>query len=278
MDTVLPVLSDFHSGSPVALFPLKQMELSTGNVSPTKLQRIIHGQYDEVLERVAKLRTAKERLITVLNGDMPEGIHHGNKQIASLLWNDHKRINLELLDYGLRKMGHGKTKHDKIFMTKGTDSHTGEAEEDIAKDLGAVPFSETQYCHPSLKININGVRFWFAHQGANPGKDGTQTKGNGLRAKLKQIRDDCLDRGEPAPSYVVFSHFHHKWHEAIDTRNGTMHGFVLPSFQFKTDWALRYFPFEVENIGGLIFKVSAGGGVEWEWSTMEYQSAQEIRL
>jgi len=274
-DTVIPVWSDTHNGSPSALFPLKQMQLRYTNCDPTPLQRLIHGQFDEMLDRIVQLRVGK-RVVRIFNGDAVEGVHHNNQQIMSLMMNDHKLIHTELMDYAARRIG--ETDGDLLYYVAGTDSHAGEAEESLAKYLGAVPYSESRWCHPVLKLNINGKRFWFAHQGANPGKDGTGTKGNGLRNKLKQIYNDCIERGEPHPDTVIFSHFHHKWHEQIDTRRGTIDGFVLPSWQMKTDWAMRYFPFEVENIGGLIMTVSAEGVIRWEWSCMEFESTKEIMI
>lgn len=271
-DTIIPVWSDMHSGSPTALFPLKQMQLRYVNMEPTTAQRLIHRQFDDMLNRINEIK-GKSRMVRVFNGDAVEGVHHSNTQIASVMLKDHKQIHTELMDYATKKIG-----GDLLYYTAGTESHAGEAEEDLAKDLGAVPYNEHRYCHPILKLNINGKRFWFAHQGANPGKDGTTTKGNGLRNKLKQIHMDCLERGEVSPDVVIFSHFHHKHHEQIDTKSKTMDGFVLPSWQMKTDWALRYFPFEVENIGGLILTCTADGKIGWEWSCMEFESTKEIRI
>ncbi len=274
-DTLIPVWSDFHSGAPSALFPLKQMQLRYTNTEPTAAQRLIHKQFDENIDRIIQLRAGK-RIVRIFNGDAVEGVHHNNQQIMSLMMNDHKLIHTELMDYASRRIG--ETDGDLLYYVAGTDSHAGEAEESLAKDLGAIRYNENRYCHPILKLNINGKRFWFAHQGANPGKDGTGTKGNQLRNKIKQIYNDCLERGVESPDVVVFSHFHHKWHEQIDTRNKTIDGFVLPSWQMKTDWAMRYFPFEVENIGGLILSVTADGRIEWEWSCMEFESTKEIRI
>ena len=66
---------------------------------------------------------------------------------------------------------------------------------------------------------------------------------------------------ERVPDVVVSSHFHKSIAQVYVQDWHFMYGFLLPSFQMKTRYAIRATPFQRNDIGIQTFEVTAEGGI-----------------
>ena len=256
-----------------------QWQLQSVDVTPNQLQKVIYKQYAEATELIGEHRKNK-RLIPVFVGDATEGIHHGSMQHVTARTSEHEMIAADAIDNGLQLMGFGE-KHDRFYMVAGTESHVGESEERIAKDIeGIIPYQKapiedkvTRWCWPLLPIKVNGVLGLVAHHG--PGGGNGANEGNPLRNRLKNIVFSRLARGKEIPRFIVFGHRHTKQHVQFELEDILVDGFILPSFQGKTDWFYSIDAMAFTNIGMLQMDINTNGELSWEWLTMEITDHQE---
>ena len=257
-DVLLVSLSDMHSGGSTALFPDYQMVFNHANqpalpINPNPKQSAMYKHWVHCAQEVKRIGKGK-RLIIVHNGDAIDGFHHGTIQLMVSNEAHQSQIHIALMDDFLKACGFSRKNGDEIHYTSGTESHTNWAEYGISQH-----FQDAQY-HDELKMTVNGREVWYTHHGANAGKGANE--GNGHRNWLRDIYYDCLKWGTPPPDMVITSHFHKASYQAfIDGYRHTLHGQILPSWQFKTRYAHRVVPFQRNDIGLTLTEVTAGGHI-----------------
>lgn len=258
-DTIISFWNDEHSGSVVAPLLRKQWQFRDGNVYPNELQALLWDQYAEVAATIGKLREGK-RLIVIKLGDLIDGIHHETKELITHYIDHQQEIFTEHTDYALCAMRFDKEAGDKMYFVAGTPAHAGEAEEQLAGDFDCEPHSEARTVWPMLKIEINGRYCMFFHHGANMGKGAF--KGNGLRARMNNLRYEYMDKGKKVPELLVTADKHEKGYECL-MRNGeiVMRGIVSPAWQVKTDFVYRIASEALPNVGGLTIEIKADGEI-----------------
>jgi hypothetical protein len=264
VDTLLVVLSDMHTGSSTALFPRSGFVNSEGNrVSPNQKQQEIYPTFIRLAGEVAKARKGK-RLIVVNLGDCVDGFHHGSMQESLFKVNDQCDAHVELMGEFLKRASFGKG--DELYYVRGTETHVGETENDMAKALGAVPVEgvtdKKLYVNEILSLTINGMNHVFAHHGKERGSG--QNEGNSLRNFLRDIRSDRQKDGLPRIDILWSGHTHgFSWNSHIarlpDGKFHQMHGIICPSWQSKTRYALGKVPMAVNSIGGVFVSIGADG-------------------
>lgn len=256
-DVLITVLSDTHAGGTTALFPNRSMEFGNShdghrNHTPNSKQQKIYS----VFERAAKYAKANKsgRMVLVHNGDAIEGIHHHALQIVSHVWQDHIEIHKELMTDFISKSGFQRNKGDKLFYTIGTESHTGNAEYEIAEELNA----DGVFQH--VEIDVNGRKVWFLHHGPMKGKGANE--GDTLRTFLKNIYWTCKKNNENPPDVVFTGHTHTPCYNTYVFDFHTIHGIICPSLQSKTRYAYAVAPVERNEIGVAFLKIKADGTIE----------------
>jgi hypothetical protein len=270
-------LADFHSGSPYALYPNKQLQLKGGNISPNSLQSIIYGQFVEVCGKVAEMRKGRRLIIKVV-GDAVEGIHHATKELVTPYYIDQKTIHLELMAELLERVKY--TKRDTLYYVDGTPAHAGETEYAIAQDLSAVPYvkgsgeNDGLYTWPIVKGRINGMEVWTAHHGSVAG--GTLSRGNSLRCKLREIYFGCKADGVGVPGVVVMADKHEYRHERFEYKNEVIDGFLLPAWKVKDGYIYKVSPFARPSVGALV--IVYGKEIRWEFLTLDVKQDEVINL
>ena len=265
-------MCDMHSGSPVALFPDKQMQLKSCNHSPTELQRIIHRQFVEVCDTVRASRNGA-RVVVINLGDAIEGLHHGTKQVISPYLTDQKKIHVELMnDLGNRIGG-----WDKLFYIDGTPAHAGEEEFDIAKDLGAEMCGESS-TWPELRAMVDGSNklLWTAHHGTAAGNE--LGRGNALRNRLRNIYFETLAENKPQPDLVVYADRHEHRHEVFEGRPGLeIHGFLAPAWKVKDGYTYKVASLSDPNVGALVITVD-NNAVDHKFLTLEVEQDRTVTI
>lgn len=216
------------------------------------------GMYEHFMKCAlfTRERAVGKRIKVVMNGDAIDGNHHGTQQIITSNPKHHSEIHIELMENFLDACGFSIKNGDELYYISGTESHTGWEEYGIAEKMqvwGA------QYSD-DLRLDINGKRFWWTHQGPKPGKG--VNEGNPLRNFAKDVYWDCIKEKKLPPHMISTSHFHKSSYESFnDSYAHTVQIEVLPSWQMKTRFGLAASPYQRNDIGMAFNAVTADGDI-----------------
>ena len=280
--TVLVVVSDEHAGSTTGLLPPGNWTGRDGQtIKPSPGQRILWKQWEECWERVLQLRKGAN-LVVVHNGDAIDGDHHDTTQLHTKNIEEQKQMHLASMDWALQHATFGKK--DKLFYVSGTESHVGGTEDDIARDLGAVPsieptadsnFRDGRFVHHHLKLNINGVRFDIAHHGISAGGN---VMSNSAYLAAKYHYFNCLEYGTEPADYLIASHFHEYKTALYEGNNGSVRSVITPAFQLKTEYGIRVARQKLASIGLVIIVIEEDGRHYFECPRLTYDDVKEMKL
>ena len=263
-DTLLCVLSDMHTGSSTALFPRNGYRAEgreENPVLPNDRQLEIHATFFRLMAEVAAARKGR-RLIIVNLGDAVDGIHHNSIQESLFKTKDQAGAQIQLMTEFMKKAGFNKRAGDELYYVRGTEVHTGDAEDPIAQELGAVKADSGLYVHEIMEKNINGLNHLFLHHGKARGQG--VNEGNALRNWLRDMRVNRA-RDKLTPVDVVWSgHTHgHMYGNHVermpDGHFHILHGIICPSWQAKTRYAYNKVPSAVNSVGGVFAKIGVDG-------------------
>jgi hypothetical protein len=173
--------------------------------------------------------------------------------------NEQRDIHEELMAHFTKKIG--LTRGDLLYYTAGTEIHTGDIEDEIGRDLGAVETPSGLYAFDELRLNIFERRCWWVHHGPFSGKGAN--RGNPVRNWLRNIFFDERGEGKDPPHYVITAHTHDPdWNDYVGRYNGEyfrMQGLITPSFQMKTRYAYGKAPLKKNKIGLQYFTITRDG-------------------
>jgi predicted phosphodiesterase len=261
-DTLIATLSDFQTGSSTALFLNHFWQDEWQNHTPTDRQRKIYEVFEQCMSYARDARKNK-RMIVVQNGDAIEGFHHNSMQICVINKDSQAAIHTELMDTFLQKVRFEKKNGDKLFYIRGTETHTEEKENEIAKDLSAEKTPDGAYVFDHLELTVNGRKIWYVHHGKKRGTGANE--GNALRNWLRDIFFDCGKVGTEPPDIVISGHTHTPTYTNYVARRGdgfhVMHGLICPSWQEKTRFAYKVAAVDRNEIGAVFIEITAAGDI-----------------
>ena len=261
-DTLVVVLSDLHSGGSTALFPNRFWQFKHTNHTPTPGQLAMFEHFDKCAKYAAKRRRNK-RLIMVHDGDSIDGNHHGSIQAVTLNTDEQCEIHTDLMDHFLTRAGFNKKIGDKLFYVSGTETHVGDKEEGIAKDLRAEKTENGGYVFDHLELDINGRLVWLIHHGQKRGAGANE--GNALRNWMRDVYFDCRKSDVRPPDVIISGHTHTPAFNVFVARdkNGfhLTHGIVCPSWQHKTRFGYKIAPVDANEVGAVFIEISANGDI-----------------
>jgi hypothetical protein len=248
---VVAVISDTHCGSTVGLFPTSYVLDDANTVGPSPGQKWMWRQWKLYC---AKVQVAAEqhnaKVITIVNGDVTEGLHHKNYQVHSLNSNDHVRIAYKALEPLIMLS-------EQVYVVRGTPSHTGGAgklEEQFTADLTNAVKDGNRYTWDHLYLDVNGVKFDIAHHGRLGRLP--HTRPNALNGIAVATIANYAMTGHKFPNLVIRSHLH----QFADTGlNYPTRVIATPAWQLITAYVHKIQPGELADIGGLIFVCHPGG-------------------
>lgn len=261
-DTLVVTLSDMHSGSNFALFPNRVIEFpeSKGVHYQRGKQIQIWEHFEMCANRIAEARRGK-RLLLVHNGDAIEGAHHNTAQIASILPKEQKDVHIELMVYFKKAVAF--QRGDQLYYTLGTETHTGEIEDEIGEQLGAIETSDGVHAFNDIELTVNNNRLWWTHHGPSSGRGAN--KGNTLRNWLRDQFYERVNEGKLPPHVIHTGHTHDPyWQIYIGRYEGsyfTVRGFISPSWQLKTRYGHKKAPLMLNKIGVQFYTVYANGDI-----------------
>jgi hypothetical protein len=150
---------------------------------------------------------------------------------------------------------------DILYYTKGTQSHTHDQENYIARELNAQPCGDF-WSWDELALDVNGASVVYAHHAGrvSPGAN----EGNAQRNFLRNIQIEAMRDGERAPDVIYSGHVHTPVYSTYVYRlrefeYKTMHYIITPSWQLKTRYAYQAAPIVKNRIGGVYQHITAGG-------------------
>jgi len=262
-DTLVVSLFDMHTGGSTALCPNRFMEFAQqgNNHTPNSEQVKIYSHFEHCGVSIAKARQDK-RLLIAVPGDAIEGWHHSRTEIIPCNEQEQADLHIELMAQFKRWVDYDGRKGDKLYYTKGTETHSKDWEDYAAEQLGAQENGDLHIFN-DLKLTINGKRIWFTHHGPAPGKG--QNKGNGLRNWLRVQFFEAVQEGEKPPHMIISGHTHSPFWDTYTGRYEgeyfPVRGLISPSWQRKTRFVNGVAPFVKGKIGLQYFTIFADGHI-----------------
>lgn len=252
----LVVVSDTHSGCRLALCPPEGVELDDGGTyQPSKLQRKLWGMWENFWGEFVPDATKGEPFAVVHNGDAIDGKHHDTVTQVSQNIDDQVETAYQILSPLVDKCD------GRYMHIRGTEAHVGksaQAEEGLARRLGAIPTQEGQYARWDLWTEVgNGLVHLLHHIGVT----GSQAyESTAIHKELVEMLIEAARWGRRPPDMVVRSHRHRHAHTGIAGRSGEHRAVVTPGWQGKTPLAWRVAGARVSTpqFGGIVIRYAHG--------------------
>lgn len=245
----LVVVSDSHCGCRSGLC-LGEASLDDGGAyQPSDAQQAVAEHWDEFWDDWVPDVCHGEPFAVVVNGDSLDGVHHGAVTQVSQNLSDQRRIALTALK-PVYELCEG-----RLYIIRGTEAHVGKSgqnEETLAEELGAVQDERGQYSRHELWIRVGRGLCQIMHHIGVTGSSHFESS-----AVMKELAESYAEAGrwhnEP-PDVVVRSHRHRHIEVRVPTKLGYGISFVTAGWQLKT-------PFTYRIAGGRITTPQIGGSV-----------------
>lgn len=258
----LVVISDTHAGCRMALMPPHPVALDGGgHYSPSSFQRKLFAWWREFWEEWVPVVTKGEPYDVVHNGDAIDGVHHGSTTQISHNMEDQVRIaELVLAPIVARcqKLG------GAYYHIRGTEAHvgqSGENEERLARNLGAVPNSDGQYARFDLWKRVGTPtkkrHAPLVHLLHHIGTTGSAAhEASAVNAELTAAYVEAARWRRDPPDYVIRSHRHRSIAVDLDSACGYAAGIVTPAWQGKTPfvWKVPGARLSEPQVGGVLVR------------------------
>lgn len=252
---VVVAVSDLHAGSTIGLSPNRVNLDDGGYYTASESQKWMFRHWKDFIKKANDTAdTWRAPIVTVFNGDLIDGNHHGS---AQLIGAGNKTTQLKMAWDLTRPLVDISS---KVYVVRGTPAHVGRSaslEERYADDLtncGRYSDHVASWWH--LPLNVHGTIFDFAHHG-KLGKL-PWTRANGAHNVAGQVIIEYAETGTKPPDVIVRSHLHQyadTFHNFRSTRL-----IATPAFQLASAYIHRIHPGSVAHVGGIIFTVFPKGG------------------
>jgi hypothetical protein len=228
------IVSDIHAGCQLAVCPSLVHLDEGGEYIPNEIQKIIYGWWQEFWEVHVPEMTNKLPYSIIVNGDSVDGTHHGSTHQISQNLTDQGKIATELLKPLVDKC------EGRFYIIRGTEAHVGKSgqeEERLAMELGAIPNKYGQYARNELwKIVGNHLIHVLHHIGSTNSQSYESTA---VHAELVAAYNEAARWGEQPPDIVVRSHRHRYFETIIATQKGRGRAVITPGWQAKTPFSFK---------------------------------------
>jgi hypothetical protein len=215
------VVSDLHVGGTTALWP-PNGELESGNVvgfGKNEHQRWLWGVWQDTIA-TAKRHFGGDRFALILNGDLMDGSHHGNKELCAAIESDHMEAAIVCLRPLAELAAH-------TYVIRGTECHTKDFERIIAKALDA------EYCGDHALIKIHDTLIDAAHHMPTTGR--AYLEASALSILMGNARLNYARVGHQLPKVFLRAHRH----VAGVYLDGTAAIVATGAYQLLTRWGKK---------------------------------------
>ena len=231
----LVVVSDLHVGCRVALAHPDGHEMDDGAIyQPTKLQQVMWAWWEEFWHEWVPEVTHGEPYAVCLNGDCLDGVHHNSVTQWTHNLTYQRRAAVKILRPVVARCG------GRYYHIRGTEAHAGKSgqdEEEIAQQLGAIPNDQGQYARYELWIRIGRGLAHVTHHIGTAGS--MHYESTAVMREMSEAYNESGRWGQEPPDWIVRSHRHRNIEVRVQTRKGFATGLVTPGWQLKTPFAYR---------------------------------------
>jgi len=234
----LVIVSDLHCGCQLGLYPSEPVHLDEGGeYHGSPFQQWLYRRWCEFWDVWLPQAARGEPWSVVINGDTLDGVHHGSVTQVTHNLADQAEIAKAILKPRIEACV---ASGGRLYITRGTEAHggaSGQEEERLAKELGAVPNEIGQHARYELWIRVGKALCHIMHTiGVS---SSAAHESSAINAELSaEFTEAARWRQEP-PDYVIRSHRHRCIVVDIDTANGYAASIVTPGWQGKTPFVYR---------------------------------------
>lgn len=229
------VLSDTHVGCKLALMHPDGAVLDEGTrAMPSPIQLKIWEIWREFWDEWVPQVTHGEPFAVVHNGDAIDGAHHN----STTQWTQNikdQRIHAERILAPVVELCEG-----RYYHVRGTAAHVGESgceEEQLAKDLGAIPSPQGHHARWELLKRIGPHLAHFSHHIGTTSSAAHET--SAVNAELASAFNESGRWGHQPPAIIVRSHRHRNCEIRMPAKWGYATAFVTACWQLKTPFVHR---------------------------------------
>lgn len=233
--TVAVIVSDLHAGCQYGLCPPKIRMDGGGVYRQSVAQRHLWRHWRYLWTEMVPQWTEGRPFVLVVNGDAVDGRHHGATTQWSQNLADQSRCARECLE-----LAFGLSPWQALYWVRGTEAHAGpagESEEDLAKDMGAVPDSIGNSARMELWLRLAGGLAHITHTIGCTGSPAYET--TALCREYVDAAGESAKWHLPAPDWVVRSHRHRHCEVRVPTKHGRATVVVTPGWQLRTPWVFK---------------------------------------
>lgn len=272
------VVSDLHCGCQYGLLTRPVKVDGGGEFSPSPLQLEVAKCWREFWMDWVPSVTKGEPYIIVDNGDTIDGSHHNSTTQITHNLTDQRKIAESILDPILTQ------KNCKgFYLIRGTEvhvGHSGDAEEQIAKDLGAIPTEDGLFSRWELRLRF-GYKDRLIHFTHHVGTTNSAAyESTAVYKELVEAYNEAGRYGNEPPAMVVRSHRHRNMKVEVPNRHGMGTAICTPGWQLKTPFVFRGALGRSGNphVGGILIRDGKEDGLYTRSMIWQVKQSQEERL
>jgi len=233
----LVVVADTHCGCGLGLCPPHRIKLDQGGFYlPSRFQRKVWRWWRKFWDEWVPLATRGEPFGVVHGGDIIDYRHHGSTTQISQNIDDQSAIADEIMAPIVEQC------EGRYWQIRGTEAHSGpssEAEETLAKQLGAIPNELGQHARYELWKWVGGraILVNVMHHIGTTGSSAYEST-----AVFKEMVEAFVESarwGNRAPDVVVRAHRHRFMRTEVASSRGRAVSVVVPGWQGKTPFLHR---------------------------------------
>lgn len=230
----LLVISDTHIGCQHALCPPVGFRMDDGGrYLPSDIQLALWKWWEEMGGEWLSWATKGEPCDLAVNGDALDGVHHG----STTQWTHNLTSQAEAATAILEPLA---AKAEKLYWLRGTEAHVGQSgqeEERLAREMGAVPNEQGQHARYHLRVMVGDALVDLSHHIGIAGSVAYET--TALTKEMQEAYADCARWGHEPPRVIVRSHRHRFSKVTLPSASGDTLCVVTPAWQLRTPFAYR---------------------------------------
>lgn len=248
----LVVISDLHAGCRLGLCPPEVALDDGGKYTASRYQSVMWEWWNEFWRAWVPDVSRGEDFAVVVNGDALDGRHHNSVTQVSQNLSDQARIAKAILE-PIRDMAKG-----RLYITRGTEAHVGESgenEENLARELGAIPNEDGQHARHEAWFRLREK--YLVHCAHHIGTSGSmQYESTALMRELTEAYVESGRWHDEPPDVVVRSHRHRNAEIRVQTFKGFATVCTTAGWQLKTPFSYRIAGarLTLPQIGGTIIR------------------------
>lgn len=230
------VISDTHIGCKLGLCPPGDIALDEGGFyRQSVLQAKVWSWWEnDFWSQWVPTVVRRQPFAVVVNGDLLDGRHHNTTTQISQNLSDQRKIAHIVFGPIVDKC------KGRFYIIRGTEAHTGQSgenEETLAQELGAIPNETGNYARWDMWLRIKDRLAHITHHIGITGSMHYETT-----ALMKEYAEACAEAGRwdrEAPSWIIRSHRHRHTEIKIPTAKGLGICAVTPGWQLTTPFVWK---------------------------------------